>query len=47
MKFPAVALIAVLIVGCGPGDSGGTTIEIPGISPLVVNAPNSFSMVPI
>ena len=47
MRFLAAALVALTLAACGPGDSTGTTIEIPGISPLVVNAPDSFSMVPI
>jgi hypothetical protein len=47
MRFLAAALVALALSSCVPGDPTGATIELPLISPLVVNSPDSFSMVPM
>src|SRR5687767_7419585 len=45
----AAALLALLAAGCGSGSgsSPGTRVFVPALPPLVVAAPDAFSVVPL
>jgi hypothetical protein len=45
----AAALLAFTLAGCwsGSGSMPGTQVVIPGLPPLVISSPDSFSMIPI